>query len=400
MIADAVQKTPAAQPGDATSAAPTARRKVCHIIHNDAMGGGATSVISQLVAFTAEFDLSVIHGGSGRIAEACERMNLPHWQVPLDRPVKLPVGLVALASRLRKLRPDVVILHGQWAGPVGGIAARLAGISRVIYICHWPAFYTDWDFFRIVRNRLAEDIPCHFASRVVVLSRGSYYQYLLRQIVPPEKMRLIHNWVDPGDGLPAAPIPELLVRHGWDGSICNVLAIGRLADQKRFDWLLRTWKIVTAQAANARLWIIGDGPEKEALERLDSQLGLRDSCVFLGAHPEARNFITAADFIAMTSLYEGHALIPLEAMACGKAIVASDVDGVNDSITDGVEGFLIPAGDIEWFADRILRLIAEPGLRKAMGARGRQRIEHFSSVRGHAEYRALIHEVLAEPAAH
>jgi len=359
------------------------------------MGGGATSVVNQLLAFTSEFDLSVVHGGSGRIAEACERMKIPHWQVPLDRPLKLPIGLLALTFRLHKLQPDIVFLHGQWAGPVGAVAARLAGIARVIYICHWPSFYTDWDFFRIVRNRLAEDIPCAFAMRVVLLSRGSYYQYLIRQIADPRKMRLIHNWVDSIDHLPSARTPEILVAHGWNTALCNVIAIGRLADQKRFDWLLRTWKIVMAKASNARLWIIGDGPERDALERLEKQLGLRDSCVFLGAHSEARSFISAADFVAMTSLYEGHALIPLEAMACGKAIVASDVDGVNDSLTDGVEGFLVPAGEIEVFADRILRLIADAELRASMGARGRERVAQFSAARGHDEYRALIHEVLA-----
>jgi glycosyltransferase involved in cell wall biosynthesis len=232
---------------------------------------------------------------------------------------------------------------------------------------------------------------------VVVLSRGSFYQYLIRQIAPPEKMRLIHNWVDPIEHAPDTMPPEILVARGWDASMCNVIAIGRLADQKRFDWLLRTWKIVISKVANARLWIIGDGPERSDLERLETHLELRKTCVFLGAHPEARSFIAAADFIAMTSLYEGHALIPLEAMACGKAIVASDVDGVNDSLTDGVEGFLVPPGHVEMFADRILQLVGDAELRSAMGARGRQRVEQFSSNRGYAEYRALINEVLAEP---
>lgn len=359
------------------------------------MGGGATSVVNQLLAFSAEFDLSVLHGGSGRIAEACERMKIPHWRLPLDRPAKLPIGVLALASRLRQINPDVLFLHGQWAGPVGAIASWLAGVRRVIYICHWPAFYTDWDFFRIVRNRLSEEIPCARAKRVVVLSRGSFYEYLLRQIVAPEKIRLIHNWVN-FEHPPDFAVPRVLAENGWDPSMCNIVAIGRLADQKRFDWLLRSWKIVIAEAPNARLWIVGDGPEKAELERLRAQLQIESSCSFVGAHPNAKSFIAAADFVAMTTLYEGHALIPLEAMACGKAIVANDVDGVNDSLTDGVEGFLVPAGDIRMFADRVLQLASNPELRLAMGARGRERITQFTAAQGHDAYRALIHEVLAD----
>ncbi|MEA3211888.1 MAG: hypothetical protein QOE70_4945 [Chthoniobacter sp.] len=352
-------------------------------------------VIDHLIAFAEEFQLSAIHGGSGRIAQTCDRLQIPHWPLPLERLWMLPLGIPLLAHRLRCLRPDVVFLHGQWAGPAGAVAARLAGIGPLIYVCHWPSFYTDWDLGRVVRNRISEAIPCQAATRVVTLSRGNAHQYLIRQLVPPEKLRLIHNSIDPARVPPPEEAARIRAVHGWRESDVHVVSAGRLSDQKRLDWLLRSWQLVVARTTRARLWIVGDGPERPALERLAAELGIVDSCTFLGAQPDGIPYLAAADFVAMTTMYEGFGLVPVEAMACGKALVANAVDGVADTIRDGVEGFLVPPGEVALFAERIVQLIEDPALRQAMGERGKLRVRDFSPAATMAKYRALIHEVLA-----
>ncbi len=373
------------------------RPKVCHIIHEDGPGGGPNLVIDHLIAFAGEMELSVIHGAKGRIARQSEVLGIPHWQLPLDRLPKLPLGLPALISRLKKLRSDLVILHGQWAGPVGAIASRIAGIRRGIYISQWPSFYSDWDIGRLIRNRLAETVPCTFATRIVTPSRGNYYQYLLRRLATPEKLRVIHNSIDPAK----APLPEASANFrrqlGWSDDKCHVVSVGRLADQKCLTWLLQSWKEVSRKAPEARLWIVGDGPEDAALRKFATALELSESVTFCGPNPNGIQYIAAADFVVMTSLYEGHANVPLEAMACGRAIVASEVDGISDSFRDGMEGFLVPAADTDLFAEKVLLLIADRELRERMGRQGRNRVQAFSPAGMIGEYRALIDEVLASP---
>jgi len=368
--------------------------KVCHIIHDDGPGGGPVLIVDQLAATSGHFELSVIHGGRGKIAAHCEAAAIPHWEIPLNRLSCLPTGFFQLVRILKKTMPDLAILHGQWAAPVGAAALKMAGIRRSIYVSQWPAFYSDWDLWRVLRNRICEAIPCRWCDRVVTVSQGNWYQYSIRRL-GVGKLRVIHNGID----LNRVPSPgqtqSLREANGWDDRHCHVVSVGRLSDQKCIDWLLRSWRIVQAQQPNARLWIVGSGPEEEALRRLAQELKIDGTCAFLGSRPNGIEYLAAADIVAMTSIYEGHATVPLETMASGRPIVASDVDGVWDSIRDGVEGFLVPPGDIEGFAEKLLLLIEDAALRKQMGDAGRLRAPEFSVTRTSGEYRLLINEVLA-----
>jgi glycosyltransferase involved in cell wall biosynthesis len=340
------------------------------------------------------FELSVIHGGPGKVAEYCEATNISHWQVAIDRKATLVIGFFQLLSAVRKASPDLVILHGQWAGPVGAVALRIAGVRRSIYVAGWPAFYTDWDMWRIIRNRLCEAIPCQMCDRVVVLSQGSWYQYLIRRL-GTGKLRLIHNGIDFNRVPSPMRIGSVRNENRWDDQHCHVVSVGRLADQKCVDWLLRSWRVVQDKGTNARLWIVGNGPEEQALHRVAKELEIESTCTFLGSRLNGIEYVAAADMVAMTSLYEAHATIPLEAMASGRPIVASDVDGVRDSIQNGVNGFLVPPGDIEEFARKLLLLINDPALRETMGGAGRVRGADFAVTHTTRKYSELIKEVLA-----
>jgi glycosyltransferase involved in cell wall biosynthesis len=289
-----------------------------------------------------------------------------------------------------------VILNGQWAGPVGALASRLAGCCKIVYIARWPAFYSSRDLYRAIRSHLVELIPARLARRTVALSAGNHYQYLIRRLVPESRLRVICNPID----LNRVPHPDdieaLRRENDWNPDACHVVSVGRIVDQKHIDWLLRSWKLVASRAPTARLSIVGSGPMQPRLEELAAELGLGDSVFFLGERPEGIRYIAAADAIVMTTLYEGHANVPLEAMACGKPIVANEVDGVSGSLDDGVEGFLIVPGDIRTFAARLLRMIRSKALRARMGAEGRKRVTQFVLPKIMKQYYALIKEVLCE----
>jgi glycosyltransferase involved in cell wall biosynthesis len=376
---------------------PTPRRaKICHLIHDDGAGGGPNTVINHLTFYADYFDIEVIHGGSGRIAAACRTLGLrAHW-FPIHLFAMLPLMLFPVALKLRRMRPDLLILHGQWGAVFGAIAGKLGGVPRMLYIAQWPSFYTDWDPWRVVRNRIAESVPCRLVDAVVAVSEGNYYQFLLRRLVPEGRLYCISNSLD------EERIPQLDAAErnraalGWNDGRCHVVSVGRIADQKRIDWLLRSWKIVAAEEpAAAHLWIVGDGPDRRAMERLAVSLGVTGTCSFLGAQ-DGITYLSAADIVAMTTLYEGHANIPLEAMACGKPIVANSVDGVTDSFDDGDAGYLVLPGDIDAFAARIIELIRDPGLREKMGARGRDHVRQFAKPVVMTRYLSLIRSVIGE----
>lgn len=341
-------------------------------------------------------DGMVIHGGHGIIAETCESMGIRHIQLPVDSLRKLIFGFPMLVATLRRNRPDVLIMHGQWGGPVGALAARLAGIKKIIYVARWPAFYTDWDLYRLVRNFIAERIPCKIADRVVVLSASSYYQYYQRSLAGEKKLRIIPNPID----LDQLPTPEAAAEvrrvHGWSADHVNVVSVGRISTQKRLDWLLRSWAIVQRERPNARLWIVGGGELTEECTALAASLGIEPTCTFLGHRRNGWDYIAAADIVAMTTMYESRGNIVLEAMASGRPIVASEVDGVRDSISQGVEGLLVRPGDIKKFADSLMALIDHPNLRSQLGRHGKHRVRDFNLRTIMRQYDELIDELLAE----
>jgi glycosyltransferase involved in cell wall biosynthesis len=347
------------------------RPQVVHVIHHDGPGGGPLSVISQLSLLAAHADQAVIYGGAGRIAAHCAATGIPHIRASLERKRTLPLALLQCIGTLLRRRPDLVILHGQWAGCVGALAAWIARVPRRIYIARWPAFYADWDLLRCARNRIAERIACGLSHRIICLTSSSRYQYLLRNLAPEDRFVVVSNML-PAEGAPsAARIAALRARHGFDRFSCNVISVGRLVQQKKSEWLLHAWHRVAAACPAAHLWIVGKGPRQAALVESCRSFGLESSVswieddAFTGAE-----YIAAGDLLAHTALFETFGNVVLEAMGSGKPVVSTDVDGPRSILTDSVDGFLVPPADSDAFSSSLIRLIQDPALRDAMGQAG------------------------------
>ncbi len=147
------------------------------------------------------------------------------------------------------------------------------------------------------------------------------------------------------------------------------LYFGRLSPEKGVDVLIRA----AAGLGRGRLLILGDGPERESLERLASELGA-GNIEFLGRRPadEVRSILGAARFVVLPSRwYENLPFSAMEALAAGRPVVASDIGGIPEMVDDGVNGFLVPPGDEGALAERIAALLDDPALRAEMGSRGR-----------------------------
>ena len=159
-----------------------------------------------------------------------------------------------------------------------------------------------------------------------------------------------------------------------------VLAIGRHVAQKGFDVLLRAW--ARAEVGGHDLVLAGDGPERAGLERLAGELGASGESGrvwFFGRADRAAavGLFEGCSFFVLPSRTEPMGIVSLEAMAAGKAVIASDVGGVPEIVLDGETGLLFPGGDVGALADRIARLAADRALRDRLGAAGRERAEGF-----------------------
>jgi colanic acid/amylovoran biosynthesis glycosyltransferase len=192
----------------------------------------------------------------------------------------------------------------------------------------------------------------------------------------PAKARVIRPAVDPELFRPAA------ARRADDG-IFSVVTVGTLIWVKGHEWALRAIRKVADQGVKVRFDIIGDGPDRQRVLYTISDLGLENQVRWLGrlAPDRVRTCVQKADVFLLSSLSEGISNAVLEAMACGLPVVTTDCGGMREAVTDGVEGFVVPARDSEAAAAALFRLAAGPALRQRIGEQARTRIQREFSLR-------------------
>ena len=201
-----------------------------------------------------------------------------------------------------------------------------------------------------------------------------------------DRAKVIYNGITLKDFEDAAPYAHLKP---------YILGIGRSVPQKGFDILLRAF--AQSGIASHDLLLAGDGPERPALEQLARDLKLGEKVKFLGRaeRPVAVSLFKGCSFFVLPSRLEPQGIVNLEAMACGKAVVASKVGGVPEVVRDGETGLLFPGEDAAALSDALVRMSSDENLRAKMGAAGRARAETFDWSALAEEYRGVYRQILA-----
>ena len=177
-----------------------------------------------------------------------------------------------------------------------------------------------------------------------------------------------------------------------------VATVGRLHKQKGHKYLLQAAVEVLRERPNARFLIAGYGPLREELEARAQALNLAGRVRFLGYRRDVETLLSASDLFVLPSLWEGMSNAVLEAMAAGRPVVATAVDGNVEQVADGETGLLAPPADAGALAEAILRLAREPERARRMGLAGRRRVEEqFGLERMTRAYLDFYAELLKEP---
>ena len=174
----------------------------------------------------------------------------------------------------------------------------------------------------------------------------------------------------------------------------KVIAIGRYDYQKGFDYLIATWAIVHRLYPDWKLDIIGNGEWKNRLQKQIEELGLTDAITLKLPTDHIEEVYTQASLFTMSSRYEGLPMVLLEAQSSGLPIVSFACKcGPRDVISDGEDGYLVPEGNLSIFAERILALIADEGLRKRMGEAARKKSQRFLEPVIMAQWESLFRQL-------
>ncbi|MFS8102000.1 glycosyltransferase [Lentzea alba] len=261
---------------------------------------------------------------------------------------------------LRKLRPDVIHLHSSKAGLTGRLAVR--GRTPTIFQPHLWSFRLSNGLLRRACTRW-EAFASRWTHQLVCVSDDELASGREAGVTAPAEV--VCNGVDttllrPSDRTTARRRLNLPERP-------TAVCVGRLAAQKGQDLLLAAWPAVLADVPDAQLVLVGDGPMR-AVWQQD-----QESVLWWGQSDDVESFYGAADVVVLPSRAEGMALVPLEAMACGRSVVAFDVDGVRQSI--GPAGALVAKEDVAALGQALAARLAYPSLADGEGRTGRRRAE-------------------------
>jgi glycosyltransferase involved in cell wall biosynthesis len=284
-----------------------------------------------------------------------------------------------LAAIIRRLRPEILHTHTAKAGAVGRAAALLSGSARPPIIVHTFHGHVLRGYFDPVRTgafRRLERSLARTTTALIAVSPEVRDDLVALGVAPREKFAVVRLGIEldrrVGGGADGrADMRELL---GIPPDGFTVGWIGRMTGVKRTEDVLLAVKRLRERGVDARLCMVGDGPDRDDVEERAHELGIARNCLFLGYQDDVAPFYAAFDALVLASGNEGTPVSAIEALASGRPVVATRVGGVPDVVRDGEDGFLVEAGDVEAMADRLVLLAADPRLSARLGETGRARV--------------------------
>ncbi len=300
-----------------------------------------------------------------------QRMELPIRRNPHASDLAAVCAIRRYMNRHRCF--DVV--HGH--SSKGGALVRLAGVGTHAVKVYTPnAFVTltpDLDELKRWLFGGAERWLARLGDGVIVVSQNEY-EHAVRLGLPSNRLFLVPNGINP----PFYESKEKVRRElGIEHDALCMGFVGRLADQKAPDVLIRAFALVVKKHPRACLVMVGSGPLEAQTRDLANQLGVQDRIHWLGER-DGWHCMPAFDIFSLTSRYEGLPYVLLEALGCALPIVTTRVGGTSELIEDQVNGFVVDVDDVDGFAQAVEQLFNDPALRKRMSQSSKEKSCDFT----------------------
>jgi glycosyltransferase involved in cell wall biosynthesis len=351
------------------------RFRVLQLVLSLSPGGTERLVIEIARRLSARVDMRVCClDGPGSWAAELVASGVPVDS--LDRRPGFRPGLAWLLARyIRTHSVDVIHCHHYSPFVYGQLAALLRPGLRVVFTEHGRLDDRGPSPKRRIVNPWLGRLPFRIFSVSADLRR-----HMIAEGLPASRVEVVYNGIEPGMPPTAAERARARQMIGVGDDEITVGTVGRLDPVKDLPTMLTAVGTARRAGAIARLIVVGDGPERPALEACAAALGLADVVRFTGYRADVRALLPACDIYVNTSTHEGVSLTILEAMAASLPVVATDAGGNREVVADGETGVLVPPRDPAACAGALAHLAADGERRKVMGRRGRERVVRQFSI--------------------
>jgi glycosyltransferase involved in cell wall biosynthesis len=325
--------------------------RILQIVESLEVGGAERVVVNLANALAESHEVAIVC--TKRIGALRDQLSRSVQVECLDKREGNDFRLAGkLANCIRSFRADAVHSHHWGVLLDAGLAVTRANDAVFVHTVHgkYPAYSSGFVSRgkKILRHFLERRIANRAASIVCV--SDALVDYVQEEVgIARSNLSVIVNGTSIADAIERSP---------RDSGELTLAAVGRLAAVKNYALLLEAFSLLHRRGIGLRLKIVGDGPERAALEAQARAAGVQDRVEFLGFRTDVSAILARADVFVLSSLSEGLPMAALEAMQVSLPIVATRVGGMPQVVNEGANGFLVDSGNAEQLADRI-RFLAE-----------------------------------------
>ena len=372
------------------------RARLAYIAHTLNPGGTERLAVDMALTFSAQYEVQVICLDEPGLwaSELRQRGIAVHclWRQPgLDLSV-----VWRLARMLRKCDVDLVHAHQCTPWFYAALSRLIHRRPRLLLEEH-GRFHPE--VLKTKRIRVNQLLIRRLTHAFIAVSADIRERLVKYEGLVHDRIRVIYNGTRPLPALPAAERTALRGELGYGSDAFVIGTVGRLDPIKNVPLLLRAFKALRGAHPEARLLIVGDGPERARIEALITDQRLGDAVTLTGFRSDARRLLATFDVFTMASFSEGTSMALLEAMSAGLPVTVSAVGGNPEIIQDGNTGLLFPSDDAGALLANLERLVTDASLRQQLGHAAQTAFhERFSFDAMIAQYTGIYGELLGEAA--
>jgi glycosyltransferase involved in cell wall biosynthesis len=340
--------------------------KILECIRQGQIGGGESHLLSLVENLDrSQFEPVVLSFTEGPMVDRLRGMGIRTHVLHTEKPFDV-TKWVEVKALIRSEGVDLVHAHGTRASSNTLWAARHLNIP-LIYTIHGWSFHNDQH--PLVRKlRIWGERWITTRSSVNIAVSASNRASGLEQI-PGLKAVVINNGIDQQKFSPGRSFKNIRAELGIPADVVMVLFIARFTAHKQPLTLIRAFREALRAMPGMRLLMVGDGDQREEGLQLVSELGLEAAVSFQAFRQDVPDILAAADIFVLPSLWEGLPIGLLEAMAMGKAVIATEVDGTKEVVRPGENGLLVEPGNVSALAAALVKLGGDPALRDMLRQR-------------------------------
>ncbi len=301
---------------------------------------------------------------------------LPEIGRPIN-PIKDVTSLWKMYKYIKEQKFDIVHTHTSKGGFIGRIAASWAKVPVVLHSVQGFAFHEFSPKTETFIFSTLEKIAAKYCDGVIFVNDYDYELALNKKLITKDKAYLINNGVAP-EKVQLSSEDQKKARQGFEKefeipSNAKVIgAIARLYEQKGIEYLIKAIPKIIKGHEDVYFFIAGDGPLKDDFEKLIDELNIRHRVFLPGYRKDNTNLLNAFDYYILPSLWEGFSLSLLEAMAVKLPVIATDIKGNREIVTEGT-GLLIPGKSVEAIEEAITKLLENPKQARILAEKGQEK---------------------------